>query len=247
VNSQALISVTDSGEGIDADFLPHLFEPFRQADASKARVHKGLGLGLSIVKNLVEAHGGTVSVRSEGKGHGATFYALLPITPFTTAEPNPDAPSAFQIENDDLHIELPGRDALSGVSVLVVDDHKPTLDLLTSVLRHSGAKVHEASNAAEGFALLRRDQPDVLISDIGMPGEDGFTLIAKVRALPADAGGQSPAIALTAYVRDDDRERVLAGGFQAYLAKPIEPMTLVNTILEVRYPVHEAFTIADRN
>jgi CheY-like chemotaxis protein len=128
-----------------------------------------------------------------------------------------------------------------------VDDHIATLNLLTSVLRYSGASVHAASNSAEGYASLRRFQPDVLISDIGMPGEDGFSLIAKVRALPPDAGGQTPAIALTAYVREDDRPKVLGSGFQAYLAKPIEPMTLVNTILEIRHPVHEAFIVADRH
>ncbi|HEX9500035.1 MAG TPA: ATP-binding protein, partial [Thermoanaerobaculia bacterium] len=196
--SQAVISVSDSGEGIEPDFLPHIFEPFRQADASKARVHKGLGLGLSIVKNLVEAHGGRVTVSSEGKGHGSTFRASLPITPFTPCQQCPDAPeAAFQIEDEDLQIELPSRDALSDVTVLVVDDHKPTLDLLTSVLRHSGATVHAASNAADGYASVRKFQPDVLVSDIGMPEEDGLTLIAKIRALPRNAGGKTPAIALT--------------------------------------------------
>jgi signal transduction histidine kinase/ActR/RegA family two-component response regulator len=246
--SQAVISVSDSGEGIEPDFLPHIFEPFRQADASKARVHKGLGLGLSIVKNLVEAHGGRVTVSSDGKGHGTTFRVSLPITPFTPCQQCPDAPNAaFKIEDEDLQIELPGRDALSGVAVLVVDDHKPTLDLLTSVLRHSGATVHAASNAAEGYASLRKFQPDVLVSDIGMPEEDGLTLIARIRALPQNAGGKTPAIALTAYVRDDDRQHVLRSGFQAYLAKPIEPTTLVDTILAVRGQVHHEFTVASRD
>jgi CheY-like chemotaxis protein len=128
-----------------------------------------------------------------------------------------------------------------------VDDHKPTLDLLTSVLRHSGATVHAASNAAEGYASVRKFQPDVLVSDIGMPEEDGLTLIAKIRALPRNAGGNTPAIALTAYVRDDDRQNVLRSGFQAYLAKPIEPMTLVDTILAVRGQVHHEFTLACRD
>ena len=242
-DSLAMISVTDSGEGIEAGFLPHMFEPFRQADASKARVHQGLGLGLSIVKNLVEAHGGTVTVRSEGKGRGATFQVALPIAAFTSSRALPDAPNiAFQYENDEMQVELPASDALSDVTVLVVDDHKATLNLLTSVLRHSGATVHAALNGAEGYASLRRFKPDVLISDIGMPGEDGFALLARIRALPQDAGGQTPAIALTAYVREDDRPKVLAGGFQAYLAKPVEPVTLVNAIREVCRHVHEAVT-----
>jgi CheY-like chemotaxis protein len=142
-----------------------------------------------------------------------------------------------------LQIELPSRDALSDVTVLVVDDHKPTLDLLTSVLRHSGATVHAASNAAEGYASLRNFQPDVLVSDIGMPEEDGLTLIARIRALPQNAGGKTPAIALTAYVRDDDRQNVLRSGFQAYLAKPIEPTTLVDTILAVRGEVLSLATL----
>jgi CheY-like chemotaxis protein len=246
INSQAMISVSDSGEGIDADFVPHIFEPFRQADASKARLHKGLGLGLSIVKNLAEAHGGTVTVRSDGKGHGATFQVVLPITPFAPCQACPDAPVVFQIENDDLPIELPSRDALSGLTVLVVDDHLSTLNLLTSVLRHSGATVHAASSAAEGYVSLRRSVPDVVISDIGMPEEDGFSLIARIRALPEDEGGETPAIALTAYVREEDRQKVLHSGFQAYLPKPIEPMTLVDAILEVHHPVHEVFTASDR-
>jgi CheY-like chemotaxis protein len=230
-----MISVSDSGEGIDADFLPHIFEPFRQADSSKARVHEGLGLGLSIVKNLVEAHGGTVTVHSAGKGLGTTFQVLLPIAAFIPSTTDPNARNvASQSEDDDWKIELPSRDALADVTVLVVEDHKPTLDLLTSVLKHSGATVLAASNGAEGYTSLRRFKPDVLVSDIGMPEEDGLALIARIRALPKDEGGQTPAIALTAYVRDDDRQRVLGSGFQAYLAKPVEPMTLANTIRDVR-------------
>jgi CheY-like chemotaxis protein len=247
IDSQAVIAVSDSGEGIDSDFIPHIFEPFRQADASKARVHKGLGLGLSIAKNLVEAHGGTVMVSSEGKGHGATFRVSLPITPFTTAHELPGERITSQQDDDDMPLELPSPDALLGFTVVVVDDHRPTLDLLTSVLQHSGATVHAASNTAEGYTALRRFQPDVIVSDIGMPEEDGMALIARIRALPSDRGGETPAVALTAYVRDADRDKVLRSGFQAYLAKPIEPMTLVNTIREVRDQVHDLFTSAGRD
>jgi signal transduction histidine kinase/ActR/RegA family two-component response regulator len=241
IDSQAMIAVSDSGEGIDADFLPHIFEPFRQADASKARVHKGLGLGLSIVKNLVEAHGGTVRVSSGGKGRGAAFHVLLPIAPFTTLHESPS-----HAGDDELQFELPGRDVLSDVTVLVVDDHKPTLDLLTSVLEHSGATVLAALKGTEAYTLLRKFKPDVFVSDIGMPEEDGLSLISRIRALPKNEGGQTPAIALTAYGRDDDRQRVLRSGFQAYLAKPVEPMTLANTIRDVTGQFHEAYTIAGR-
>ena len=236
-DSRGMISVSDSGEGIDPDFLPHIFEPFRQADASKARVHEGLGLGLSIVKSLVEAHGGTVTVRSDGKGRGAAFEVRLPIAAFIPRTTDPNARNVASQEDDDWRIELPSVDALTGLSLVVVDDHKPTLNLLLSVLRHSGATVHAASNVADGYALLRAFRPDVLISDVGMPGEDGFSLIDRVRALPKNEGGMTPAIALTAYVREDDRQHVLRAGFQAYLAKPIEPMTLVDTILDVSCPL----------
>lgn len=247
-NSNGMISVSDSGEGIDPDFLPHVFEPFRQADASKARLHEGLGLGLSIVKNLVEAHGGRVAVQSDGKGRGATFEVRLPIAAFIPHTTDSNARNAAsQTEDDDWRIELPGVDALSGLTLVVVDDHKPTLNLLNSVLRHSGATVHAASKVADGFALLRAYRPDVLISDVGMPGDDGFSLIGRIRALPKRDGGETPAIALTAYVREDDRQHVLSAGFQAYLAKPIEPMTLIDTILEVRLPIREALTVAGQH
>jgi signal transduction histidine kinase/ActR/RegA family two-component response regulator len=230
--SHAVISVSDSGEGITADFLPHVFEPFRQADASKAREHKGLGLGLGIVKSLVEAHGGTIRVSSGGKGQGATFLVALPIMPFTRDFADGGDP-VTESPDDDWPIVLPDRDALAGMTILAVDDHKPTLDLLTSVLRHSGANVLAAPSAADGYKLLRSFKPDLVLSDIGMPVEDGFALVDRIRALPPESGGSTPAIALTAYVRDDDRMKVLTRGFQAYFAKPIEPVALVNAIREV--------------
>jgi signal transduction histidine kinase/ActR/RegA family two-component response regulator len=231
-DSHAVIEVIDSGEGIRPEFLPHVFEPFRQADASKAREHKGLGLGLSIVKNLVEAHGGTIRVESAGKGKGTTFSVALPIMPFTR-DAAAGSEAAAASPDDDWAIVLPDPEALAGMTILVVDDHQPTLDLLTSVLRRSSANVLAATSAAEGYRLLRRFEPALVLSDIGMPGEDGFTFIDRIRRLPQKGGGSTPAIALTAYVREDDCTRVLASGFQAYLAKPIEPIALVSAILDV--------------
>jgi signal transduction histidine kinase/CheY-like chemotaxis protein len=237
-DSQSVLSVQDSGEGIDPDFLPHVFDPFRQADASKARIHKGLGLGLSIVSHLAEAHGGTVSVSSAGKGHGATFSVTLPIMPFTRGEAAAGTPSALSApsDNDEWPIAMPRPDALAGTTILTVDDHLPTLDLLTFVLRSAGATVVPATNAADAYNLLSLSKPDVLLSDVGMPGEDGLAFITRVRRLSPERGGDVPAIALTAYVRQDDRDKVLSSGFQAYLAKPIEAMALVDSILELASP-----------
>lgn len=235
IDSKAVLSVQDSGEGIDSDFLPHVFDAFRQADASKARVHKGLGLGLSIVSNLAQAHGGTVGVSSAGKGQGATFSVALPIMPFTRGEAVAEPPAAVSASSDDDEwpIVMPPGDALAGMTILAVDDHRPTLDLLAFVLRSAGATVVPATNAEDGYNLLSRSKPDVVLSDVGMPGEDGLAFIARIRRLSPERGGDVPAIALTAYVRQDDRDKVLSSGFQAYLAKPIEPMTLVSSILEL--------------
>src|SRR5215210_6162415 len=181
--SQAVLSVEDSGEGIDPDFLPHVFDAFRQADASKARVHKGLGLGLSIVSNLVQAHGGTVAVSSGGKGQGATFTVALPIMPFTRGEAaaEPSAAILATHDQDEWPIVMPQADALAGMTILAVDDHRPTLDLLAFVLRAAGATVVPATNAVDGYNLLSRSRPDVVLSDVGMPGEDGLTFIGRVR------------------------------------------------------------------
>jgi signal transduction histidine kinase/ActR/RegA family two-component response regulator len=234
-DSKAVLSVQDSGEGIDPDFLPHAFDAFRQADASKARIHKGLGLGLSIVSNLVQAHGGTVAVSSAGKGQGATFSVVLPIMPFTRGEAaaEPRASVRAPQDDDEWPIVMPHADALAGMTILAVDDHRPTLDLLAFVLRAAGATVVPATNAADGYELLSRSKPDIVLSDVGMPGEDGLAFIARLRRLSPERGGDVPAIALTAYVRQDDRDKVLSSGFQAYLAKPIEPAALVSSILEV--------------
>jgi signal transduction histidine kinase/CheY-like chemotaxis protein len=231
--SHATIEVRDSGEGIEESFLPHVFETFRQSDSSRARVQQGLGLGLSIAKYLIEAHGGTISVWSAGEGQGSTFRVSLPIMPIVHGEMPIHA--ALPI-TDDLNgepIALPASDALTNLSVLIVDDHAATLRILEFVLRKSGARVYPANSTAEAFELLRKLRPDIVVTDIGMPGEDGLSFVTRVRALPEKDGGLTPAIALTAYIREEDSARLLSGGFQRYLTKPIEPMELVNAVSAV--------------
>jgi PAS domain S-box-containing protein len=229
-NSHVEVSVIDSGEGIRADFLPHVFERFHQADASATRTHGGLGLGLSIVKQLVELHGGTVRAASPGEGLGATFTVSLPLAPLH-AEPlagvdqrdpqERDRPAA----SDDAHCIK-----LSGLKVLLVDDEPDARDLVKRVLEDCEAVVTTASSAAEAIEAVQRERPDIVLSDIGMPGEDGLTLIRKVRALGPANGGNVPAVALTAYARTEDRTRALLAGFQSHVAKPAEPDELIATI-----------------
>ena len=217
-NSSVEIAVTDTGMGIRPEFLPHVFETFRQADSSSSRKHGGLGLGLAIVKQLVELHGGRVSAESEGEGHGTTVTVRLPLMPLSV---DPAAPPR------EGERPLP---KLSGVSVLVVDDHADARELVAFALQQAGARVTAAADAAEGLAMLRERRPDVLLCDLEMPGESGYELMKKVRALPAGAGGLTPAIALTAYARDEDRVRTLLAGFQRHVAKPVRPDELAAAV-----------------
>jgi PAS domain S-box-containing protein len=211
----AEITVTDTGKGIAPEFLPHVFERFRQADSSSIRNHGGLGLGLAIVKHLVELHRGRVEVCSAGDGRGATFRVVLPLM-VVAGEPVP----------------LEGRPAprLDGVSALVVDDHEDGLELVAMILTQQGARVLKASDARNALSLLRETRPNVLVSDLEMPGESGYDLMEKIRALPASQGGLTPAIALTAYARSDDRVRALMAGFQAHLSKPTRPHELAAAV-----------------
>jgi PAS domain S-box-containing protein len=223
VNSHVEITVSDSGLGISREFLPYVFDRFRQADAATTRVHGGLGLGLSIVRQLTELHGGTARVESEGEGKGATFVISLPFIAVKSAQVEPERihpPSSGNIAALDC---LP---SLDGVRVLVVDDEEDTRELLRAVLEKCGSEVTTASSASEALDVIERMRPDVLVSDLGMPGEDGYSLIAKVRALPAERGGRTPAAALTAYARVEDRLHVLRSGFQIHLPKPVEPVEL---------------------
>src|SRR5712692_860461 len=223
-HSTARITVADSGEGISESFLPHVFDRFRQADSTLTRLHGGLGLGLAIVRHLVEMHGGSVSAFSEGRGKGSTFTVSLPLR---TA--GRSLSSEYQMPGSSIRA-LDEESDLYGLRVMVVDDERDAREVLVAMLEHRGAEVIALSSTAEAIEMLARAAngciPDVLVSDIGMPGEDGFDLISKVRALEPERGGAIPAIALTSYARAEDRARVLAAGFQRHVAKPVEPSTL---------------------
>ncbi|HEY9615663.1 MAG TPA: PAS domain S-box protein, partial [Microcoleaceae cyanobacterium] len=218
VGNQAEITVRDTGRGISPDFLPHIFESFRQEDGSITRKYGGLGLGLAIVRQLVEAHGGTITADSSGEGLGAAFRVRLPLLDV-----------APEIQQTD---ELPPEELdLTGIRVIAVDDDPDVRELLTVLLTQYGAEVLTAASAVEVLANLASFQPNVLVSDIGMPDVDGYTLIQQVRALPSAQGGQIPAIALTAYAREGDRDRAISSGFQRHVTKPLEPEQLVQAVL----------------
>jgi signal transduction histidine kinase/DNA-binding response OmpR family regulator len=229
VGARARITVADSGEGIGEEFLPYVFDRFRQADSTFARMHGGLGLGLAIVRHLVELHGGSVGADSHGKGEGATFTVSFPLL---AQERNAGAHPGPLVDTCQPALEEP-KD-LAGLSVMIVDDEVDAREVLVAMLELRGAKVIVASSAAEALEALANatngSMPDVLVSDIGMPGEDGFALISKVRAMEPERGGNIPAIALTSYARAEDRTRVLAAGFQRHIAKPVEPSSLATAV-----------------
>ncbi|MDI1432000.1 response regulator [Polyangium sorediatum] len=214
-----LLRVTDTGQGIDPVFMPYIFEAFRQADGSTARRHGGLGLGLALVKQMVQAHGGTIAAASDGIGRGATFTVELPIrsTPVTRASEDEAAAHEQQVR-------------LAGLKVLVVDDEEDARALLRRVLEDRGATVTLAASSDEALHDLSRSRPDVLVSDIGLPGMDGYALIRSIRTLPAEFGGRTPAIALTAYARSEDSQRAFAAGFQRHVPKPVDLGRLVSLI-----------------
>jgi signal transduction histidine kinase/ActR/RegA family two-component response regulator len=219
-DGEARLTVTDTGKGIDPEFLPHIFERFRQADSTSTRAHAGLGLGLAIVRHLVEVHGGRVSADSAGEGKGATFTVTLPLVARTIGEPTG--------RDDEADTAVAARSyVLDGVKILVVDDDADTRDLLATVLAQHGAILTTVPNAREGLAAARRLLPDVLVCDIAMPGDDGYMFVGQVRSWATAAGARVPALALTAYARPEDRERALAAGFDLHLAKPVEPAELV--------------------
>ena len=229
VNSHIEIIVTDTGIGIPPDVLPFIFDRFRQGDSSTNRQHGGLGLGLAIVRHLVEMHGGSVEAESEGKGKGSTFTVSLPMIAMRSIETSSQ-------DNDREH-PTGGRNVpfeytpeLIGLHILVVDDEEDGRALVVTVLEKCGARVTAVDSAAEAFQKIQELRPDLLISDIGMPGEDGYSLIRKVRALPPERGGHIPAAALTAYARVEDRMRVLRSGFQIHIPKPVEPAELVAVV-----------------
>jgi len=226
VESHVEIAVSDTGAGIPPEFLPHVFERFRQADSRYSREHGGLGLGLAIAREVVHLHGGTIHAASDGVQKGATFVVRLPVmivhaTPELEPERHP-ADTGDPVRAED--------GSLNGVRVLVADDDHDATSLLREVLEHAGASVAVANGAREALSLAARERPDVLLTDIGMPEMDGFALLAQVRASAEPALRDLPAAALTAYARPDDRVRVLKSGFQMHLAKPIDPDEVVAAV-----------------
>jgi two-component system CheB/CheR fusion protein len=231
VGNQVHVTVRDTGRGIPEEFLPHVFERFRQAEGSSNRTQHGLGLGLTLVRELVELHGGTVRADSAGKDLGATFTVVLPIPalllPPAEAEPAaPSRPPATPL----VQAGPPRGKILEGTRVLVVDDEADARDAVVGLLARHGALVRPAASVAEAMAALERELPDVLISDLGMPGEDGYELIRRVRLLPADAGGRLPSLAVSAYATEEHRKKVMRTGFQTYLEKPVAPAELVTEV-----------------
>jgi len=219
VGSAVQIKIRDSGKGIPREHLSTIFERFRQLDSTTTRQRGGLGLGLAIVRYLVEAHGGTVSADSEGPGTGSTFSVMLPASvpalddQRITQESQPIAPRP-----------------LRGIRLLIVDDDDDARELIADVMVEAGADVTKAASAAEAYALLQANPPHILLSDIGMPNEDGYAFLRRVRALPPRKGGDVPAIALTAYARPEDVKAAIEAGFQLHIVKPVKPETLLDAV-----------------
>jgi signal transduction histidine kinase/ActR/RegA family two-component response regulator len=226
-DSDAVIHVADTGQGIAPEFLPHIFERFTQADTSTTRRLGGIGLGLAIVKTLVELHGGTVRADSPGPGRGAIFTIRIPILP-------PDAERVERVERPGA-ATVAAMPRLDSVSVLLVEDDPDGRQVLTVILEIAGAKVRAVSSVRAAISALVDFRPDVLVSDVGLPDEDGYALIRHVRAREGDCGSSMPAIALTGYATSDDRVRLLAAGFQLYLPKPVDPSDLVAAVASLAH------------
>ncbi len=239
IGDEVEIVVRDDGQGIAPDFLPHVFERFRQAEGSTTRRHGGLGLGLALVRHLTEAHGGTVRAESEGPGKGAAFYVHLPMS--AVASERPSMPSRTG-EADRATPTTLSAPQLQGVTALVVDDEADARDLVATVLRAKGAIVTTAAGAEEGLRLILRNPPMVLLSDIAMPEVDGYAFLAQVRTATGAAGATLPAIAITAYAREEDRRRAASAGFQAHVPKPVEPEPLIAAVANLVPAVREAPT-----
>jgi CheY-like chemotaxis protein len=224
--AQFLIRVSDTGRGIHPEFLPHVFDRFRQADSSMTRTHTGLGIGLAIARHLVELHGGFISAESPGEGRGATFSVSLPAfaVGVESAQVARPAPAETAVEAAHAFANL------AGLKVLVVEDEPDGRELLCETLRTAGAEVADAISVADALERVERFHPDVLVSDLGMPGEDGYSLLMRLRERSPERGGAIPALAVSAYAREEDRIRASAAGFQGHLAKPFEPAALVSMV-----------------
>jgi CheY-like chemotaxis protein len=230
VNSSVEVAVSDTGQGISADFLPYVFDRFRQADHATTRRQAGLGLGMAITKHIVELHGGTIRAESPGEGQGSTFVLRLPVMIVHAAEAAPEVAAGRRAGNGEDRPRPAALARLDGIHVLVVDDERDARELLAAILVQSGAEVTAAAGVADALDKLRRVTPDLLVSDIGMADEDGYSLIRKVRAADALRGRRIPAIALTAHARPTDRLRALTEGYHMHMPKPVEPAELVLAI-----------------
>jgi CheY-like chemotaxis protein len=229
----AQITVSDTGKGISPEFLPYVFDRFRQADSTSTRSNKGLGLGLAIARHLVELHGGTIDVESQGIGQGATFTVKLPLTRAVPSLLDTQTNDTDQIQpptvgEDATRLDNPPK--LDGLHVLVVDDEADARKWISTVLEECGAEVIAVGSTGEALAALEQFRPDVLVSDIGMPDEDGYTLIRKIRELEPEMGGRIPAVALTGYARVEDYTEALAVGFQLHVAKPVRAAELIAVV-----------------
>jgi CheY-like chemotaxis protein len=228
MNSHVELIVQDDGPGIRPDFLPHIFEPFRQEDSSSTRSHQGLGLGLAIVRNLLQLHGGTVQAMNREDGSGALFKVILPLNVSVPEALGPDQHSD-QRRTEDEDWRRAGT-ALRGTQVLVVDDEADAREVVTLILERCGAKVFAASSASEAFELLQQELPEALVADIEMPGEDGYSLVRRIRMLPPEGGGRITAIALTAHAGAHDLAKVISAGFDRHVPKPLQPRELITAI-----------------
>ncbi len=237
-DSNVQITISDTGQGISPQFLPHIFERFRQADASITRKHGGLGLGLAIVRHLVELHGGTIRAESPGEGQGATFIVTIPLRAVQHhREDYSESVNKNELYSSGEESLQTNNSILSNLWVLIVDDEADARELVSTVLQDSGAKVTAVASAEEAYQIIAKGvagiRPNILISDIGMPEQDGYSLIRKIRKLPARQGGQIPAAALTAYARVEEREKALEAGFHIHVAKPVIPEELVRIVVSL--------------
>jgi CheY-like chemotaxis protein len=232
IDSHVELAISDTGQGIDSELLPHIFDRFRQSDSSSTRRHGGLGLGLSIVRQLVEMHGGTVTAESPGAGKGTTFKVILPVM---SVHHEPGKVEVIRPLNGSNPL-TDRQPSLNDLRVLVVDDESDARELVAAVLKGRGAKVVSVGSASEALEEMERQRFDVLVSDIGMPEMDGYALIGKIRQLTTERGGRIPAVALTAYAGIQDRRRALSAGYQLHIPKPVEPAELATVVASLAEP-----------